>query len=317
MVCPKGGTTRGLLAGTSSWCDLVTSTSSGMAEAANAGNRNGATAALGAAAPKARPGNSVLFWGGVDGRPAGVDGYVRREGDTCTVVDILNDPAMDLSDEAVAEAWETRIRQREWHSAGFSVVCSSLSRALHPRVRNHRMLWGLLAEHLPPRLKKMTGAQYLAHHNRMLVHFLRLLWAALQTGMEVWAENPADALPRWRADRVGVRNPFHDRRAATSASLFRFPEMIEVMESHPGLLALFPQCPHGSRFWKPTAIWATGEIATAVQPLDGTACSCVPGTHRPARGNQSKESQEYPDGISSPLGTGMVRANRAVQLRWG
>ena len=72
--------------------------------------------------------------------------YVRRGGESCLVVDIINDPqvdtgeeatvSFDLSDEAVVEAWESRVRNREWAVAGLCPVCSSLSRVLHPKVRD-------------------------------------------------------------------------------------------------------------------------------------------------------------------------------------
>ena len=122
------------------------------------------------------------------------------------MVDIINDPqvdtskestvSFDLSDEAVVEAWESRVRNREWAVAGLCPVCSSLSRVLHPKVRDCEHPWGLPGERLPARLRRMTGAEYLAYHNRMLVGFFRLLWAVLQMGMGVWVEHPGDATPR-------------------------------------------------------------------------------------------------------------------------
>ena len=110
---------------------------------------------------------------------------MRREGELCQVVDIANGAEFDLSDEAVVEAWETRVRRREWAAAGLCPVCSSLSRGLHPRVRDGEFPWGLPVSQLPLRLKKMAGVDYLAYHNRMLVGFFRLLWATLQTCMHV------------------------------------------------------------------------------------------------------------------------------------
>ena len=82
---------------------------------------------------------------------------------------------MDLSDEAVSEAFESRVRRREWHTAGFAVVCSSLSMVLHPRVRDVDHRWGRPAERLPPRLKRRTGVEYVAMHNRMLIACFRLV----------------------------------------------------------------------------------------------------------------------------------------------
>ena len=125
---PEGGLPHGLHAGASSWRSLETSPE----ETA----RTSTTFRTNAGA--------VMFWGGRHGRPGGADGYVRRGGEYCLVVDIINDPQVDtsgeatvsfyLSDEAVVEAWESRVRNREWAVAGLCPVCSSLSRVLHPKV---------------------------------------------------------------------------------------------------------------------------------------------------------------------------------------
>ena len=160
-------------------------------------------------------------------------------------------------------------------------------------------------------MKRRTGVEYVAMHNRMLIAFFRLLWASLQSGMDVWFENPADALPATLPD--GSPNPFHHPRASRSASLFRFDETVDVTSAYPGAFVRFVQCALGSQFWKPTCVWSTGLIAESMRWLDGAPCHCVPGSHRKARGSASRASQEYPDGLSSPLGMGMVRANQAVR----
>ena len=239
---PEGGLPHGLHAGASSWRSLETSPS----ETARTSTTFRADA------------GAVMFWGGRNGRLGGADGYVRRAGESCLVVDVENDPqsdgsgaatgSFDLSDEAVIEAWETRIRRREWAVAGLCPVCSSMSRVLHPRVRDGEHLWGLPIEQLPARLRHMTGAEYLAYHNRMFVGFFRLLWAALQTGMGVWVEHPCDATPRLAPGSSVLPNRFFDRRAKRAASLFRMDEWLQVADAFPGVYTLLLQCPLGSEF---------------------------------------------------------------------
>ena len=313
---PEGGLPHGLHAGASSWRSLETSPE----ETA----RTSTTFRTNAGA--------VMFWGGRHGRPGGADGYVRRGGESCLVVDIVNDPqvdtsgeatvSFDLSDEAVVEAWESRVRNREWAVAGLCPVCSSLSRVLHPKVRDGEHPWGLPGERLPARLRRMTGAEYLAYHNRMLVGFFRLLWAVLQMGMGVWVEHPGDATPRLATGSSVLPNRFFDRRAKHAASLFRMAEWLEVAEAFPGVYTLLLQCPLGSEFYKPTCIWSRGCIARRVSPLGALQCTCPPGSHRQARGRAkgggaaSRQSQEYPDGLSGPLGIGMAEECAEVRGRW-
>ena len=163
-------------------------------------------------------------------------------------------------------------------------------------------------------LRGMTGVEYLGMHNIMLRGLFRLLQFALRKGMDVWVENPGDAMPRLATGSDMAPNRFYDPRAAQSASLFRFREWLELAEMYDGEYINLLQCPLGSPFWKPTTFWATGLIAEELRYAGALECTCIPGSHRRARGqirgsgSAARQSQEYPDGLSSPLGSGTAKA---------
>ena len=104
---------------------------------------------------------------------------------------------------------------------------------------------------LPNRVGGRSGEEYLGYHNSLLRAFFRLFRAALRSrrehGTGIWVENPADARPRFLPDTDTI-NRFYDRRAAHSASLFRFPEFLEAALDADGQIYLLVQCGLGSPF---------------------------------------------------------------------
>ena len=113
-------------------------------------------------------------------------------------------------------------------------------------------------------------------HNRMLRGLFRLLHIALRKGMDVWVENPGDAMPRLATGSDMAPNRFYDPRAAQSASLFRFREWLELAEMYDGEYINLLQCPLGSPFWKPTTFWATGLIAEELRYAGGVGMHVHP-----------------------------------------
>ena len=236
------------------------------------------------------------------------------------VIDISNDRVRhDLTVEENIARVEHDITDGVYDAVGLAPVCSSLSRRLHPKVRDALHLWGLPPERLPGRVGRRTGVEYLDYHNTMLRAFFRLLRAAVnappRNGRKVgiWAENPADAQPRITPGSL-TRNRFYDKRAKNSASLFRFPEFAAIVSQAGGRFYHIIQCPLGSRFWKPTTIWATEDVGSAIAPFEAYPCKCPPGTHLQASGRDhegrslSRQSQEYGPGLYYGLAVGMLRA---------
>ena len=271
--------------------------------------------------PIQAPSRALLLWGGKDGeaRTAGsikTEEYLRRAGVPTDVVDIVNDKVThDLTLDVNVGRVERDLLRGVYGAVGMAPVCSSLSRLLHPKVRDSDYLWGLPIEDLPGRVGRRTGHAYLDHHNTLLRAFFRLLRAAARAhelyGTGIWVENPADAQPRLLPGSGGP-NRFYDRRARRSASLFRFPEFRETTHGLDGRVHILLQCPLGSRFWKPTWIYATRRMGTVMLPLEALPCSCAAGTHLPARGRDadgtslSRLSQEYGPGLYRALAEGML-----------
>ena len=267
------------------------------------------------------PKRALLAWGGRDGvaRAEGslkTEAYLRAAGVPTDVVDIVNDHHLhDLTREENISRLEADIASGAYGVVGFAPVCSSLSRLLHPKVRDDDHLWGLPPHALPKRVGGKTGREYLDYHNSLLRAFFRLLRAALHArrryGTGVWVENPADARPRLLPG-TDTPNRFYDRRAAHSASLFRFPEFREAVLGADGRVYTLIQCPLGSPFWKPTGIWATSGMDAIMRPLEDTPCTCPKGAHLPARGRDalgmslSRLSQEYGAGLYRALAEGML-----------
>ena len=147
----------------------------------------------------------------------GLDTILRRRDWVVDMPDTANSSADDLSNVSVAEGYAASMRAGTYTAAGLAPVCTSLSAALQPRVRDDAHLWGFHPERLPLRLDGMSGAEYLRGHNAMLTGFFILLrgaaYAARELGMEFWVEQPADTLPEYMPDGV-MPNPFHHYRGA-------------------------------------------------------------------------------------------------------
>ena len=246
----------------------------------------------------------------------GLDTILRRRDWVVDMPDTANSSADDLSNVSVAEGYAASMRAGTYTAAGLAPVCTSLSAALQPRVRDDAHLWGFPPERLPLRLDGMSGAEYLRGHNAMLTGFFILLrgaaYAARELGMEFWVEQPADTLPEYMPDGV-MPNPFHHSRGAHTAHLFRFPEWRAAVHGVDAEYLPGKQCPWGAPSPKPTWIFATRRLAARLARWRDAPCVCA--FHVRLRGRDSRgksltrKAQAFPGPMNLCIGTGMDEAS--------
>ena len=218
----------------------------------------------------------VLFYGGRRHRPdgAGLDTCLDRRGWEGETVDLMNDAiGQDLRSPDVLEGYVDRILRRQFDLSTLAPVCTSLSQARQPAVRDADNSWGRPLRLLPPRIGGQATVDYLESHNAMLRGFFTLLCAVTTAGIEFIVEQPADLRPQRMPD--GTINPFHSNRGANSAHLFRFKEWLAAVAATHGKYVPVKQCPWGALSQKPTWLFMTSRLAIALGYMRDVPCTCI------------------------------------------
>ena len=252
---------------------------------------------------------AILFYGGPRHRPdgAGLDGVLERRDWDVHIADTAADPALDLTIPSVILRYVQWLASGTVDAAGFAPVCTSLSGALRPAVRDDRHPWGLPRSRLPVCIKGQPGVLYVTGHNDMLRGFFELLRATVAAGLDFWVEQPGDTFSITLPD--GSANPFHHPHGAHTAHLFRFAEWTAAVAGVDGEYIALLQCPLGAPSKKPTLLFATRRLAVRLRPLADLPCVCT--SHVRLRGRNrrgqalTRLAQAFPGRFNLHLGVAM------------
>ncbi len=217
--------------------------------------------------PPTEPGLLDLFSG-----ERGVAKEAAKLGTWSLCFDVEHSPEEDLCNEELRMRLAEAVREGCFSALGGGPVCSSFSTAITPPVRSHQYPYG------KPDLKPNMQTK-VEEGNSLALWMFGLLRLGLESGLEVWLENPAGS---W---------------------MFKLPEWLKLEVDYPRLrFWVVDYCHFGMEWRKRTKIATTSQLGGMKHLCSGShRHRLLRGRCRSAKANWTRIAQAYPRGVAKSI----------------
>ena len=251
-----------------------------------------------------RPAAVLVLFSGPAERDDGLPAMLRKHGIRVVEIDVkVGGAEHDLTRPDVRAAILKRVQRGEFQAIFMGTPCESFSVAHRPRLRSRHAPWGL--DTVPSEWRR-----YLLKHNQLAAFTIEVARTAIQRGVSVAIENPAD--------RGEEDSPAYWHRYRDHGSLWRLPQLREL-----GLRQrTFSQCAFNADVQKLTTIAYSAELGVALDSLGQRQCThgfkghkhVAHGRDEAGRG-RANMAAAYPADMCAFLAAALAFVSKEMQAR--